>query len=256
MVNHDISKNRYSSLENALRFLNLFSYESPELYANDIALKLDVANSTVHRLAVTLIEEGFLTKDPRNNTYRLGASILSLTQIVKNTSQLYCSSKPFIDTLAKACNETVNLGILRDLDIIYLYTAESSQAISVNSHITDRTGLHCTAIGQLLLAYQSNDIFELLKDSSLPKYTSKTLTSHLDLLKRFDDIKKQGYSISFDEQYEGISSISAPILNKKNKAIAAVSISGRTQRIKNAAQPLINQLKATADNISKALADR
>lgn len=253
MLESNVIKKRNSSLENALCFLNLFSYERTDIKANGVASELNIANSTVHRLAETLIEEGFIFKDPISNSYRLGTSILSLTQIVKANSNLYNASKPFVDALAKTCNENVTLGIMKELDIIFLYSIEYSQSFSLKTHISNRTSLHCTAIGQLLLAYQPLAMIKKLETISLPQYTTKTLIDYTKLIQRFDQIRAQGFAVSSDEQFDGITSISCPVLNNKGKIVAAISITGRTPKIHSSVQQFVNDINACSQRISKSL---
>ena len=62
-----INEHHYSSLRNALRLLNLFSVDEPELQLQDIATKLEIGQSTAFRLVHTLIVEGFVMRDPSAN---------------------------------------------------------------------------------------------------------------------------------------------------------------------------------------------
>ena len=73
-----INDHHYSSLRNALRLLNLFSVDEPELQLQDIATKLEIGQSTAYRLVHTLIEEGFVMRDPSAKSYRLAASVLAM----------------------------------------------------------------------------------------------------------------------------------------------------------------------------------
>ena len=68
----------YSSLRNALRLLNLFSVDEPELQLEDIASRLEIGQSTAYRLVHTLIEEGFIVSDPSAKSYRLGCICFGL----------------------------------------------------------------------------------------------------------------------------------------------------------------------------------
>lgn len=68
----DTGSNSLSSVANAMRLLKVFSAEAPEWGISDLARHLGVAKSTAHRLASTLVTEGFLEKNPSNDRYRLG----------------------------------------------------------------------------------------------------------------------------------------------------------------------------------------
>ena len=56
----------------ALRLLKAFSAEDPELGITELAKRLGLAKSTVHRLTSTLVVGGFLERNLPNDRYRLG----------------------------------------------------------------------------------------------------------------------------------------------------------------------------------------
>ena len=49
------NQERFTTLENALHLLVLFSVDEPELRISDIAERLEIATSTAHRLVTTLM---------------------------------------------------------------------------------------------------------------------------------------------------------------------------------------------------------
>ena len=69
---------RLSSVTSALLVLKVFSEDEAEIGISNLAKRLGLAKSTVHRLAVTLAAEGFLEQNPDNGRYRLGLSLFSL----------------------------------------------------------------------------------------------------------------------------------------------------------------------------------
>ena len=71
-----------SSLTNALRILKSFSVDDTELSLDDIAEHVAISKSTACRLVQTLESEGFMAQKTHSNTYILGSSILSLSDIL------------------------------------------------------------------------------------------------------------------------------------------------------------------------------
>ena len=55
----------------ALSVLARFRGGTPDLGVSDIARMLDLTTSTTHRLVRTLVNAGFLERDPRTSRYRL-----------------------------------------------------------------------------------------------------------------------------------------------------------------------------------------
>src|SRR5690349_9009482 len=76
-------RNRLSSVATAMRLLKTFSEEAEEISVSALAVKLGVAKSTVHRLAVTLVSEGLLEQNRENQRYRLGIGLFALGTLVR-----------------------------------------------------------------------------------------------------------------------------------------------------------------------------
>ena len=67
----------------------------------------------------------------------------------------------------------------------------------------------------------------------LKKYTKHTIDNYKDLIAELKDVREKRYSVDREEQEIGLYCIGAPILDRNGKAIAAISISGPTARMKN-----------------------
>ncbi|MET3289202.1 UNVERIFIED_CONTAM: DNA-binding IclR family transcriptional regulator [Brevibacillus sp. OAP136] len=246
--------NRYSSLENALRLLNVFSMDEPELGITEMADKLGIANSTVYRLVSTLMSEGFIAKDRQTNLYRLGTSVLALGHYVQSNLPLCKAALSGLTALVQQTNETAHIGILKGDDIIYISKVECSHPVRLLSHVGKRNPCHCTSSGQVLMAYQSPQKVDEYLQKSLTTYSSKTITDPEALRRLFHKIKQQGYALSVEELHTGVTSIAAPITDSKGKIVAAVTIAGPIQRMNHNTIPgLIKMVVQTGKEISKRL---
>jgi len=63
-------KTRLSSVANAMRLVKAFSDDEYEIGISNLARRLALPKSTVHRLAVTLVDAEFLEKNPETGGYR------------------------------------------------------------------------------------------------------------------------------------------------------------------------------------------
>ena len=228
--------------------------DEPELGVTDLAERLGIANSTVHRLLTTLMSEGFITKDRQTNLYRLGASILALGNIVQSKLRLNEVAQPVLETLVQQSKETAHVGILKRHDVIYLNKIECSHPVRLLSHAGKRNPVHCTSSGQVLLAFQSPQKIEAFLQHRREPYTRKTITDRKAFRNLLNRIKKQGYSLSIEELHEGVSSIAAPIRNMNGHVVASVTIAGPVQRINNHTIPnLIKLVMHAGDEITERL---
>jgi len=254
-TNEAVDANASSSLENALRLLNLFSMDEPEWGISEIAQRLGIANSTVHRLLNTLLAEGFVAKDPRTRLYRLGSSVLALGHLVQSRLKLGQIAYPALQRLVQLSNETAHIGILKESSVIYLTKVDCSHPIRLLSHVGRRNDAHCTSTGQVLLAYlPASRQEEILGQGPFPAYTKKTITDPDKLRNLLAQVRQQGYAISMEELHDGVCSIAAPVTNHKGEVIAAVNLAGPTHRMNSAAMPrLIKLVKEAAREVSQRL---
>lgn len=253
-----VETKRYSSIENALRILKTFSMHEPKMRLIDIAEELNIAKSTAHRLFTTMASEGFISKDPQTNQYSLGASVLSLTNIVNSQLPIINEATPILNALTEMTGESSNLGIREGSQLIYLQKVESEYPIEVKTHIGRRNPLHCTATGQTILAFESDEVIREILSSPLEKFTKSTITDNKKLLKRLKGIREIGYVIDFQGFEKHIVSIGAPIFNEKNEIVAAVSITGPIKRLKQTRvqKRCINGVLAAAEKITGLIQSR
>ena len=86
---------------------------------------------------------------------------------------------------------------------------------------------HSCALGKAILAFKTRDeLKEIYKSYSLHKHTPNTITSLDKLFLNLDRVKKNGFSVNEAETFNYVYGIGAPIMDSKNRAIAAIAISG------------------------------
>ncbi len=244
----------FSSLENALRILHLFSMDETEFSLPEISKRLEIGKSTVHRLLQTLKSEGFIKKDPRTNMYSLGTSILAMNKIIQSRLTICNIASPFLQKLVQESGESTHIAKLQDIDVIYLRKIECDHPVRLLSYTGKRNPAFCTSSGQAILAFQPKEIIDKVIQNGLPPYTSKTITSPELFQNKLKQIQQQGYALSIEELHEGVASISAPIWSRNNRVLYSVSIAGPIQRInKDSIPKLIKLVTKTGEAISKKL---
>jgi IclR family transcriptional regulator, KDG regulon repressor len=222
-----------SSVKNALRILKSFSMDEPEKKVSDISASLGLNKSTVSRTMATLASEGFVYKDPDTKKYRLGLSLLSLSSIVNSNTDVYRESYPVLSRLVDNLGETAHISVIDKLEVIYLQKVECNHPVRFLTHVGRRNPPHCTSSGKVLLAYADEEIVDRVLERELEKYTKHTITDPDKFRTHLKEIRKNGYSTSFEELNEGVNSLAAPIYDYRGKVIAALSVVGPKQRIQS-----------------------
>ncbi len=240
-----------SSVENALKILDLFSFEKPEMRVTQIAKEMKIAKSTASRLLQSLANEGFVKKDNDTQKYSLGTKLLTLYSRLISNLEVVKEARPVLEQLSMDTSESVQLSQLDSKNVVYIDNIKSSYPFQITSHIGLVNPIHCTSSGKVLLAFQNENVINEVLDNNLHKYTSSTITSPEVLRQDFLQIKRLGYSYIENEFIEGIVSIGAPIKDYNDNVIAAISIAGPIQRItKDKKSKYINWVVEAAQEIS------
>jgi IclR family KDG regulon transcriptional repressor len=72
-----------SSVNNAMRLIKIFSDEHYEMGLSELARRLQLPKSSVHRLATTLVESNMLMHHAKTGKYRLGLLMFELASLME-----------------------------------------------------------------------------------------------------------------------------------------------------------------------------
>ncbi len=245
---------RLSSVANSIRLLTSFSGEQDELGITALASRLRLAKSTVHRLAATLTGAGFLEQNSDNGKYRLGIALFELGALVRRRMDVANEGRPKLRELLEKTGETVQMGIIDHLSVLYVYEMESPHAIRMAAAVGGRAPVHCTAVGKVLLAYQSEDIVNRVLEAGLTAYTPKTITRRDALLAMLAEVRAREHATDDEESESGLRAIAAPVRNHNGIVIAAVGVAAPVQRMnKKVMQTCVPMVVAAASAVSARL---
>jgi IclR family KDG regulon transcriptional repressor len=248
---------RLSSVASSIRLLKAFSEEQVEIGISDLAKRLGVAKSTVHRLAVTLVADGMLEQNPDTGKYRLGLSLFRLGSLVRRRMNVSNEARPLLRELREKINETVHLAVLDGTEIMYVFNLESTQSIRMRSDVGVRKPAYCTAEGQAILAYQPPEVIELVVREGLAARTPQTITDPLALKKVLEGVRSRGCAIEDEESELGMRCIAAPLRNDAGEVVAAIGVAGPISRLsKKALTTFVPHVIETAAAISARLGHR
>jgi DNA-binding IclR family transcriptional regulator len=241
-----------SSLGNSLRLLNLFNMYEPEFTLSELADRLGVGYSTIHRLTKTLMHEGFLARDLVTKKFRLGSSILATEKTILSNYDICQVSTPILEKLVQDTGEAAHLAILKNDKVVYLQKVDSPNYVHLLSHVGRNNPIHATSTGQVLLAYQCRSEIEKAIAKGLLPYTSLTITDAQQFTELLSKVRQQGYSYSKDELHMGYASIAAAVKSSSGKVMYSVCIAGPSSRItSDRVHDLIKTVREAADKFTK-----
>ena len=242
------------SVERVFNILEIMAGEGAPITVTELAEKVHLKISTVHRLLSTLLHRGYVEQE-EDNKYRLGLKLMEIGNSVLYYSDIRTVARPFLEELVDRCNETVNLAILDDTDVVYIDQVESKNLIIVKmlAQVGNRGPVHCTSSGKALVAFLPEEkVEETIARLDLAKYTNETITDLENLRKELKRVRADGYAVDWGEREEHVRCIAAPIFNHEGRAIASISISGPSTRITTyyMKNELVDLIQETAERLS------
>lgn len=214
------------SLGKVVAILDCFSTIDQSLSLTEICERLDYPRSTTHRLLVAMRDARLLDQEKARGNYRLGLRLFQYGNIVLANLELRRVAAPIVDSLQETANLTVHLAVFDGLSAIVIKSSDPEGDMNVADTLIENAPSHCTGVGKVILAFQSEDVVKRVIDSGLEKFTDRTLTDETSLKNNLKTIRKRGYAIDDNEHQPGRLCIAAPIHDENGNVFAAISISG------------------------------
>lgn len=221
------------SLVKAMAILDCLAEGEQKSYTlTELSRRLHVHVSTVHRLLVNLLRQGFVEQDPATGGYQLGFRVLRMGLRVLGRLDFRRVAQPKLLELNHKTQETVHLAIFQDDHSVSIETYDSPQPVGLDARLGGVMPLHCTGVGKALLAFQSEEIIQRLsKSPGLARLTTHTITSLPKLKRELARIRTDGYAVDNEEAVEGLRCVAAPLFDHTGKVIAAFSVAGPATRM-------------------------
>ncbi len=231
------------SVERAVAILRAFSRAKPERGVSELSRELGLHKSTVSRLLTTLERQGLVARNPQTGTYRLGLALIVLAAQVVEHMDLREIARPHLRELSERCQETVNLAILHEGQVMDLEQfAPPVRSLKNIGWVGRRMPPHCTAAGKVLLAHLPQDRLERFLQARLERLTPRTITDPERLREELKRVRAQGYAVAEEELEDGLNALAAPIYDHTGAVNAAVSLAGPAFRLPPAVFPQLAAL--------------
>jgi len=219
-------KRTVRAVERALDVLLCFA-SGHEWGLTEIAGQIGLHKSTVHRLLATLEDKGFVTRDNATEKYRLGLSVLELSANLWRSDDPSVALLPEMERLRDRLSETVSLYVRDRAERVRIQAVQSMQAIRRVATVGARLPLTVGASSKVLLAFAEPGVrAAVLADASWPPQLDRDAFG-----RQLDEIGAAGYATSFEEREPGAAAVAAPIFNRSGKLVAALSVSGPSNRL-------------------------
>jgi IclR family acetate operon transcriptional repressor len=211
-----------SVIERVTIVLGCFGAADQRIGISELARRANLPKSTVSRLVSELVEHRYLERDGAG--VRLGLRLFELGELAAQPRALRALALAAMADLRDVTGHTVQLAVLEGAEVVYLGVIHGRNPPAPRARVGSRQPAHTTAVGKAILAFSDPDAtervvkFGLLADGGSPAETA-AFRGYLDI------VRAEGLAL---DSHEGADCVACPILDGAGRAVAAISVCGRT----------------------------
>jgi DNA-binding IclR family transcriptional regulator len=222
-----------SVLGKARLILEAFQMDDVSLSLAELSRRTGISKATVYRLAQELVQWGLMERS--SGEYRLGMRAFELGSRVPRFRVLRDAVRPFMERLHFATKESVHLGVLDGLEVLYLEKVAGSPQTARPSRIAGRMPLHSTATGKALLAFSPPSLLDEVLARPLERLTPSTVVMPGLLREQVRKARAAGHAVEFEETAIGYCSVAVPLFGGSGLLLGALSVTAPAFRADTAA---------------------
>jgi IclR family transcriptional regulator, pca regulon regulatory protein len=211
------------TLEKGLQVLSLFDLAHPEWTFKDIRETAGLPKATGFRLVKTLENLKYLAQDPKTGMYRLGSAMMKAAYLTQTHSALVGAAEPFMQALADATTETVDLSVPTDQGAMIVHTLYTSRPFRpYNPPGMTMTGLnnvHC----KIFVAFGPEALWAKAIAGSLPR-TPLSITGSDSLAGELVQVRLHRVAFGLEEHKLGMCAVGAPVFDPGGDVRAVLAV--------------------------------
>ena len=242
-------------LEKGFRILGLFNPERLSLPLKEIARETKLNSTSAFRYVETLVELGFLKKDPKSKVIKLGAMALAFSNNVIRSFDMVQIVRPFVDEAFDRLKVSIDAAVIEEERLVLLYRREAENTLTFRLPLMS-SHTHCSALGKAYLSALPEDVLSrVLADLKLTRRTPHSLVTRAAILADLRRARERGWALNNEEYVLGLISLAAPLVNSEGAVLGAVSIDVATAQysVEQAQERFVRPLLALAKQIRPML---
>jgi DNA-binding IclR family transcriptional regulator len=142
-----------AAVDRCISLIEILAGEPGGLELGDIAHRIDLPKSAVHRLLTTLLARGWAVQEPATQAYALSLRCAMLAFRNLDARRLPDMAQGALDALARATGEYCRLAVVEGEGLVWVGRAQGATAgLRYEPDMGDEVVLHATATGKAWLA--------------------------------------------------------------------------------------------------------
>jgi DNA-binding IclR family transcriptional regulator len=191
----------------------------------DLQDACDLPKSTTSRM-LTALERAELLERTDDGSYVAGGLFWLYAARHDPGEDLVRLAGPMLNAVGEATHETVNLSIARGERVVQVAQVDSQFLLGTRDWTQVDVPTHCSSLGKVFLAWGVVP----LPSGRLERPTEATLTAEA-LRADFARTRERGWASTVDELEVGLAGVAVPVLGTRGQVVAALGVSGPTQRL-------------------------
>lgn len=223
------------SAERVSNVLLAFTSGEPVLGVADIARRLGMPKSAVHRTLAALCRTGLVRQDAATAKYRLGLRAVDLGLAALDHGAVRSVSLPIMRRLTDQTGETTTLSLLAGRERFYAAQVESPQDVRMTVEVGLRCPLYAGGSGRAILAFfPEPELAEYLRSVPLVGLTDRTIIGVEALRQELERVREIGYAVSRGERDPWAAAVAAPFRDADGRVAGCLSVCGPVARFESA----------------------
>jgi len=208
----------------AVQVLDALSGGRAPMTVSDLARACGLAKSSVSDLVWSLAASAMVREVDRG--WVLGYRVLELGQSALSSTDLISEFQRLTPRLPALGDETVLIGVLDGMDVLYLARHNGNQPVRLGADIGRRLPAGVTALGKAMLAALPEAEREdwLRRVEHMPRLTAHSFATVDQLRADLAETGRRGYAIDNQQNTRGINCYGAAILGYRQPTAVSVTL--------------------------------
>jgi IclR family acetate operon transcriptional repressor len=270
------------AVERAIDVLSALAEAGARPTLQQLAERLGVAPSTIHRIVTTLERTGMVERDAVGGGYAPGPKIAALYNAHAWDLDVRARAQPLMEQLRDATQETVSLHVRRHTVHVCVESLDSPHELRIRLEVGATVPLCHACTGRAILAHlPPSEARRILSEECAPigavpggfvpggfaagSPTAGSPTAGSpdrdgwvgERLYELQMVRAAGYATGLNEPSPGMAGVSAPVFGRGAEVLGALTVSGPTVRFRRREiLAAAEQLRAAAATLSSQLGHR
>ncbi len=226
------SNSEAGSLQRGLAVLKMLAERSNGATLREITEQLRVPGASALRITRTLVELGYLSREEGSKRFFLTNSFLLLGQPPTASRGLSECCIGAMRRIRQTTGETTQLCCLVGIEMVILDQLLSIHPFKYSADLGARCPCFSCAPGKALVAFLPEiEQEETLNRIQFKRFTENTITTKRAFRIELERIREVGYAVDRAEGLAGIHCVAAPVLDRHQAPVGAITIAGPSSRI-------------------------